>query len=279
MLQNRPLKLRTAARGKGADNPRLGALLRQWRMTRRISQMDLALEAEISSRHLSFVESGKAQPSREIMTRLCDALKVPLRDRNALFIAAGYAPIYRESNLTAPEMALAFQAIEFILRQQEPYPAIVLDRRWDIVLANDGAVKLIHFLLGKESDERNVVRQIFRNDVLRPFIMNWEEVASDMLRRVEQEIHWDPLNEVLPALRDEVLSYPGVPEQWRLGHFQAPLSPLMNFIFHKGAFELRFFYTWTTFGTPHDITLEELKIDSSFPADEETERHWRKLRT
>jgi transcriptional regulator with XRE-family HTH domain len=277
MLQNPRLRLRTATSGKGAGGPRLGALLRQWRMTRRMSQLDLALEAEISSRHLSFVESGKAQPSREMMTRLCDALKVPLRDRNALFIAAGYAPVYRESNLTAPEMALAFRAIEFILRQQEPYPAIVLNRVWDIVLANDGAAKLVHFLLGKQPDERNVVRQIFRNDLLRPFIINWEEVASDMLRRVEQEIHWDPLNQALPALRDEVLSYPGVPEQWRLGQFHAPLSPLMNFIFHKDDVELRFFYTWTTFGTPHDITLEELKIDSSFPADEETERQWRKL--
>src|SRR5262249_549087 len=164
----------TAPNGKGAGRPRLGVLLRQWRMTRRMSQLDLALAAEISSRHLSFIESGKAQPSREMMTRLCDALRLPLPDRNVLFVAAAYAPVYRESNLTAPGMALAFRAIEFILRQQEPYPAIALDRGWDIVLVNDGAVKLIHFLLGKQSDERNVVRQIFRNDVLRPFIVNWE---------------------------------------------------------------------------------------------------------
>src|SRR5262249_16658297 len=246
-----------AARGRGGGGPRRGVLVRKGRMTRRMSQLDLAVAVKTSSRRLSFVESGKAQPSREMMTRLCDALRAPLRDRNVLFVAAGYAPVYRESNLTAPEMALAFRAIEFILRQQEPYPAIALDRGWDIVLVNDGAVKLIHFLLGKQSDERNVVRQIFRNDVLRPFIVNWEEVASDMLRRVEQEIHWDPLNDRLPALRDEVLSYPGVPEQWRKGQFEAPMSPLMNFNFRKEDVELRFFYTWTTFGTPHDITLEE----------------------
>jgi MmyB-like transcription regulator ligand binding domain len=126
--------------------------------------------------------------------------------------------------------------------------------------------------LGKPQDERNVVRQIFRQDVLRPFIVNWEEVAGDMVPRVEQEIQWDPVNDAPSALRDEVLSYPGVPERWREGQFQAPMSPLTNFIFRKKEVELRFFYTWTTFGTPHDITLEDLKIDSSFSADEETER-------
>jgi transcriptional regulator with XRE-family HTH domain len=201
------------ANGVNATVPRLGTLLRQWRTTRRMSQLDLALEAEISSRHMSFVESGRAQPSREMMTRLCEALSVPLRERNALFIAAGYAPIYRESNLTTPEMALAKRAIEFILRQQEPYPAIVLDRAWDIVLVNDGAAKLIHFLLGRHVEERNVVRQIFRGDVLRPYIANWEEVAGDMVRRIQEEIHWDPGNAALPALREEVLAYPDVPEQ------------------------------------------------------------------
>jgi transcriptional regulator with XRE-family HTH domain len=135
-LRNARLRLRPVMNGKGLVEPRLGVLLRQWRTTRRMSQLDLALEAEISSRHMSFVESGRAQPSREMTGRLCDALRVPLREWNALFIAAGYAPVYRESNLTMPELALASRAIEFVLRQQEPFPAIVLDRCWDIVRAN-----------------------------------------------------------------------------------------------------------------------------------------------
>src|SRR5690349_17258365 len=112
-----------------------------------MSQLDLALEAAISSRHLSFIESGKAQPSREMLARLADALSIPLRERNTLLMAAGYAPVYRESTLARPEMTLAKRAVEFILKQQEPYPAIVLNRHWDLVLINNGATRLVEFLL------------------------------------------------------------------------------------------------------------------------------------
>jgi transcriptional regulator with XRE-family HTH domain len=242
-----------------------------------MSQLDLALEAEISSRHVSYVESGKAQPSREMITRLANALAIPLRERNALLIAAGYAPIYRESTLTTPEMALARQAVDFILKQQEPYPAIVLDRHWNLVLTNSGAMKLIEFFLGGQPSDRNVVRQIFRSDLLRPYIVNWEEVATDMIRRLHQEIDWVPTDKVLQNLLSEVLSYPDVPEQWRTRELQAPMVPLLTFIFRKADVELRFFSTWTTFGAPHDVTLEELRIESSFPADELTAKTWSDL--
>ena len=253
---------------------RLGELLRRWRSTRRMSQLDLALEAEISSRHLSYVESGKAQPSRDMMTRLADALAIPLRERNALLIAAGYAPVYRETGLTTPEMASARRAVEFILKQQEPYPAIVMDRHWNLLLVNSGATRLLHFLLGGPTLERNVVRQVFSHDILRPYIVNWEEVAADMVRRLHQEIDWVPTDEVLPTLLTEVLSYPGVPEQWRTREFEKSASPLLTFVVRKGDAELCFFSTWTTFGSPHDVTLEELRIESSFPADELTAKTW-----
>ncbi len=242
-----------------------------------MSQLDLALEAKISSRHLSYVESGKAQPSREMMTRLADALEVPLRDRNALLMAAGYAPIYRETRLTTPEMALARRAVDFILKQQEPYPAIVLDRQWNLVLANDGATTLLQFLLGRLPRERNVVRQIFKNDLLRPYIANWEEVAGDIVRRLHHEIAWAPTDETLQKLMAEVLSYADVPEHWRTRDLQASVSPLLTFVCRKNGTELRFFSTWTTFATPHDITLEELRIESSFPADEITAKVWNEL--
>jgi transcriptional regulator with XRE-family HTH domain len=268
------------AMSKGPPTPttsRLGDLLRQWRATRRMSQLDLALEAEISSRHLSYLESGKAQPSREMLTRLADALAIPLRERNALLMAAGYAPVYRESTLSNPEMSLAKQAVEFILKQQEPYPAIVLDRHWDLVLINNGASRLIEFLLGAQPQERNVVRQIFSHDVLRPYIANWDEVAGDMIRRLHQEIDWVPTDKVLQSLLAEVLSYPGVPEQWRTRELEVSMSPLLTFIFRKNSTDLRFFSTWTTFGAPHDVTLEELRIESSFPADEVTAKTWNGL--
>jgi transcriptional regulator with XRE-family HTH domain len=253
----------------------LGALLRQWRSARRMSQLDLALEAEISSRHLSYIESGKAEPSREMMTRLADALNIPLRERNALWVAAGYAPIYRETGLTAPEMALARQAVDFILKQQEPYPAIVLDRHWNLLDFNNGARDLLLFLLGSLPSEPNVVRQIFSPQILRPYIVNWEETARDLIHRLHQEAAWVPTDDVLQDLLREVLEYPDVPEHWRTRNLEAPIAPLLTFVFRKGTTELRFFSTWTTFGTPRDVTLEELRIESSFPADEETAKIWR----
>jgi hypothetical protein len=212
-----------------------------------------------------------------MVTRLADTLAVPLRERNALFIAAGYAPVYRETGLTTPEMALARRAIEFILKQQEPYPAIVLDRHWNLVQVNGGATKLLEFLLGGPPSDGNIVRQIFRHDILRPCIANWEEVAVDMIRRLHQEIDWVPTDEVLQSLLAEVLSYPDVPEQWRSRELERPMSPMLTFVFRKADTELRFFSTWTTFGAPHDVTLEEVRIESSFPADELTSRIWRDL--
>jgi transcriptional regulator with XRE-family HTH domain len=256
---------------------RLGELLRQWRSTRRMSQLDLALEADISSRHLSYIESGKSQPSREMVTRLADALTIPLRERNALLIAAGYAPIYRETGLTTPEMTAARRAVEMILKQQEPYPAIVMDRHWNLQLANDGARKFLALLLDKAPDDPNVVRQIFREDILRPFINNWDEVAADMIRRLHQEVDWFPTDDVLPALLDEVLAYPGVPEHWRRRELETSASPLLEFKIRKGDLELSFFSTWTTFGSPHDVTLEEMRIESSFPSDDATAKRWQEV--
>lgn len=252
----------------------LGGLLRQWRATRRMSQLDLSLEADISSRHLSYIESGKTQPSREMMTRLADALAIPLRERNALFIAAGYAPVYRETGLSTPEMTIARQAVDFILKQQEPWPAIVMDRHWNLLQVNNGATKLVTWLLGRSPEDRNVVRQVFRNDMLRPYIMNWEEVAADMVRRLNQEIDWVPTDKESKALLSEVLTYDGVPAEWRNRDLQTPASPMLTFTFRKGPDEVSFFSTWTTFGAPHDVTLEELRIESSFPADDRTAKSW-----
>jgi transcriptional regulator with XRE-family HTH domain len=256
---------------------RLGALFRQWRSIRRKSQLDLALEAGVSSRHVSYVESGKAKPSREMIMRLADALAIPLRERNALFVAAGYAPVYRQSALSDPQMALARRAVDYILKQQEPYPAIVLNRHWDLVLTNEGSTRLIEFLLGAQPRERNIVRQIFSKDFLRPYIANWEEVAADMICRLHREIDWAQTDKVLQSLLDEVLSYSGVPARWRTREPEVQISPMLTFVFHKSDVELRFFSTWTTFGAPHDVTLEELRIECSFPADELTANVWNEL--
>jgi transcriptional regulator with XRE-family HTH domain len=255
----------------------VGVLLRHWRSTRRLSQLDLALQADISSRHLSYVETGKAKPSREMVARLAEALDMPLRERNALLLAAGYAPLYRETQLGAADLTLARRAMELILRQQEPYPAIVVDRYWNLLQANGGAAQLFGYLLGGPPTEGNVLRMVFRQDGLRPLIANWEEVAGDMIRRLHQESAGPDEGNAGRMLIAEVLSYPGVPTRWPLEELSAPSTPLLTIVFRKGGRELRFFSTITTFGTPKDITLEHLRIECSYPADEATERRCREL--
>jgi transcriptional regulator with XRE-family HTH domain len=255
----------------------VGDLLRHWRSARRLSQLDLALQAEVSSRHLSYVETGKARPSREMVARLAEALEVPLRERNALLLAAGYAPQYRETGLGTAELELARRAVEFMLKQQEPYPAVVVDRHWNLLQPNEGAARLLGFLLGGPPPDTNLLRLVFRRDGLRGLIANWDEVAGDMIRRLHQE-SFGPHG--TPAARDliaEVLAYPGVPAHWHSQELTAPTTPLLTLVFRKDDRELRFFSTITTFGTPRDITLEELRIECSYPADEVTANACREL--
>jgi transcriptional regulator with XRE-family HTH domain len=254
----------------GPRNADVGALLRHWRTARRLSQLELSLDADISSRHLSYVETGRSQPSREMVLRLADALEIPLRERNTLLVAAGFAPRYFETGLGAPEMAQLRSAIDLILRHQEPYPAFVLDRHWNIRMANAAAPRCTRFLLGAEPNEMNMMRLVLRPDGLRPVLMNWEETAGDLIRHLHNQIAATPSDEQSKALLAEVLAYPGVPAQWRTREIGVPTTPLLTTIFRRGDVELRFFSTLTTFGTPHDVTLEELRIECSFPADDAT---------
>lgn len=158
---------------------RVGDLLREWRAARRMSQLDLALEANVSSRHLSWVETGKSQPGRDLVDQLADALEMPLRERNALLIAAGYAPKYRETALADPEMALLRKAVEFIIRQQEPFPAFVIDRHWDVLMVNPAMERVFGALKPGGPTHGNILRQVFDPADMRPLLANWEEVAGD----------------------------------------------------------------------------------------------------
>jgi transcriptional regulator with XRE-family HTH domain len=249
----------------------VGALLREWRAARRLSQLDLALEAEVSARHLSCVETGKAQPSRDMIERLADALEMPLRERNAMLMAAGYAPKYPETALGMPQLAQVRRAIEFILEQQEPYPAFVLNRRWDVLMANRAAARVADFVMrGRTSEHSNMIRQIFDPNDLRSVIVNWEEVAGDLLRHLHDDVAAAPSDTEARALLDEVLGYPGVPARWRTRELETAPQPLLTTIFRRDDQELRFFSTITTFGTPRDITLDELRIECVFPGDDAT---------
>jgi transcriptional regulator with XRE-family HTH domain len=263
-----------------AANPsrHAGALLRQWRALRRMSQLDLALTTEISPRHLSCVETGKARPSRETIDRLAESLEIPLRERNALLVAAGFAPVYRESKLSSLDMKPVRQAVECIVQQQEPYPALVMNRYWDVLIANDASMRVLGTLMGRPSAHSNIIRQVFDPADVRSIIMNWEEVAGELIRHLHDEIASQPNDLQAKALLNEALAFPGVPAYWRSRKLDALPQPLLTTIFGNERVELRFFSTVTTFGTPRDITLDELRIECLFPADESTAAFCQELR-
>jgi len=257
-----------------------GRLLREWRARRRVSQLDLAVEAGVSSRHVSFIETGRAQPSREMVLMLARVLDVPLRDRNDLLMAAGYAAMYRATDLDSPALEQARRALDFMLRQQEPYPAIVVDRQWTMLKANGGAARLVEAFADASAAAEwggNAMRLMFHPRGLRPHIVNWEAMAAALI----QWLHRDVLSGLGGAetrqLLGELLSYPGVPPRWRTLDLDVSTAPFLAIDFSKGDLHLRFFSTLTSLGTPHDITLQELRVEAFFPADAATEEASRRL--
>ena len=252
-----------------------GERLRWWRERRGFSQLDLAGQADSSQRHLSFLESGRTSPSRDMVLRLCAALDVPLRQQNALLLAAGYAPAWRESDLAAPELAKINAALDFMLAQQEPYPAFVVDRRWNLLRANSGAVRLVEFLLGAvPASPVNLADALVSPDALRPLIVNWDEVALYFLRGVQADAIADGTAETAALLR-RLLAYPGVPPLSPAVPLGDGRAPVLTMDFRQGERLLRVFTTIATLGTPQDVTLQEIRIECFFPADEETVRHFR----
>lgn len=256
----------------------VGALLREWRAARRWSQLDLATEAGLSARHLSYVETGKSKPSREMVLRLADTFDMPLRERNALLTAAGYAPIFPETSLDMPQFAEIRRAIDFILAQQEPYPAFLVNRHWDVVQANQAAARVGRFMMdGRDSTKTNMLQHIFDPGELRPAVANWDEVAGSLLRHLHSLIASSPSDQRAQQLLDEVLSYPGVPQEWRARELGVAPGPMLTTEFRHNGREIRFFSTITTFGTPRDVTIEELHIECCFPVDEVTAQFCREL--
>ena len=245
----------------------VGELLRQWRERRRISQLDLSIEADISSRHLSFVETGRSQPSRDMVLRLADTLDVPLRERNHLLLAAGYAPVYGEAALDAPQMAAVRQAIRLVLKAHEPFPAVVVDRGWNLVDAN-ATIDLLTAGVAPQLLEPpvNVLRLALSPDGLAPRIVNLAEWRAHLLARLRREIAVSA-DERLIELLDELRQYPGDKpdvEPPGSGDVVVPLR------IRTDLGELRFLSTVATFGTPLDVTVAELSIESFFPANPET---------
>ena len=258
----------------------IGPLLRYWRSARSLSQLALAHEAEVSPRHICFLETGRAKPSRDMVVLLSNVLGVPLRERNAMLLAAGFAPLYPESSLEAPELGVVQTALQAILRQQEPFPAVVMNRHWDVVQGNQAAERFFGLLLGDRArlEPMNVVRLMFDPQGLRPCVTNWEEVAETLLQRVHREAVGGVPDAATERLLSEVLDYPGVPKQLRRLNLAAPSVPVIPICFRQGEHAFNFFSAVTTLGTPQDVTLQELRIEAFFPADEATEQRARARR-
>lgn len=240
-----------------------GALLRQWRQRRRLSQLDLACEAEISTRHLSFVETGRAQPSREMLLHLAEQLDIPLRERNRLLGAAGFAPLYSQHDLADQALATAREAIEQLLRAHEPYPALAIDRHWNLLAANASVGPFLagvaDFLLGPPL---NVLRLSLHPQGLAPRILNLAQWRAHLLLRLQRdaEISGDAaLQDLLEELR--ALPTPAGPSE------PTGDSVLMPVQLQTERGVLSLISTTTVFGTPNDVTLAELALETFFPAD------------
>ncbi len=247
----------------------LGDHLREWRQRRRMSQLDLALEADISQRHLSFIESGRSTPSREMLLHLAERLGVPLRDRNPLLLAAGFAPVFAERRLDDPALEPARRAIDRVLKGHEPFPAIAIDRHWTLVAANAAIGPLLEAVADPSLLEPpvNVLRLSLHPQGLAPHIINLSEWRAHLLDRLRQQISvsGDP---VLEKLLKELLSYPAPKDPSETHTDLAGIAVPLQLSTKAGL--LSFISTTTVFGTPVDITLSELAIETLFPADEET---------
>ena len=246
----------------------IGGLIKTWRQRRRMSQLDLGVEANVSSRHLSFVETGRARPSRELLIDLAEHLEVPLRERNALLLAAGYAPAYPETPLDTAAMAPVRGALDRLLAGHEPFPSIVVNRRWDLIAANKPALAIMGEGVSEEllKPPVNAMRLTLHPDGLAPRIVNLAEYGAQVIEHVHRQALFKADPELF-ALERELRTYPGIPRATQRDPNAGLFVPM---VLRADGAELTFFNTLTTFGTALDITISELMIEALYPADEAT---------
>ena len=265
--------MRTAGGPRRAGSGSAGVLLRGWRDLRGVSQLDLAFDTGISQKHVSFVESGRSRPSPQMVIDLSDALNVPLRERNAILVAAGHAPRYSEVALDEPSLSRVTSALKRMLRQNEPFPAMVLDRHWNVILANDAAPRFFGCFvdLGAWPSPRNLLHLVFDPAALRPFVVDWAPTSRMLLARVYREAPGHALDARTRQLLEELERYPGVDLRRRATEPDAAL-PLIPLTFAKDGASLSYFSLITTVGAPQAVAAEELRLECMLPADDETER-------
>jgi transcriptional regulator with XRE-family HTH domain len=257
----------------------LGHLLRHWRSVRGKSQLDLASDAGTTPRYVSFVETGRAQPSRQMVLRLAQALDVPLRERNDLLLAAGFAPLYSVEPLTSPSMARVDEVIGWLLDHHDPFPAVVLDRGWNLVRANHGAAQLFGRLFAPDAvpSEANVLGLVIEPGPVRRSLRNWAVVVPALLERARREAVGGVFDRDTAELLARLRERPDVAELLARPDVSPPDVPVVDLRFGLGGDELAFFSVVSTLGTPIDVTAQELRVEAFFPANEVTGSRWRQL--
>ena len=250
-----------------------GDELRRWRTARRMSQLDLAVAAEVSQRHVSFLETGRSKPSPEMVVHLGGVLDMSLRDQNALLTAAGFSPAFAERGLDDPDLDQVRHVLETLLAAHGHYPAYVVDRGWDLVLANPAALLLTALVdPGTPPDVAgNILRMTLHPAGIKPFVVDWDRLATALLHRLEREVAHRPHDERIVALMEEVTGYPGIAELPARAMLPDGNDLLVPVHVRVDGRDLRFFTTIATIGAPFDVTLEELRIETLLPADADTE--------
>jgi transcriptional regulator with XRE-family HTH domain len=259
----------------------LGDLLRYWRRVRGKSQLDLAVDALTTPRYVSFVETGRSKPSREMVVRLARALDVPLRERNGLLLAAGYAPLYSVGTLDAPELDRVRAALESMLAHHEPFPAVVMDRGWNVLQANGGAQRLFGELLAPAPlpEPANVLELMIAPGRVRDAVRNWDSVVPALLERCRREAVGGILDAATAERIEHLRSRPDVAPLLSQAAAASSSSPVIDVVFAFGPDELSFFSVVTTIGTPIDVTAQELRLEAFFPSDDATRSAWAQART
>jgi transcriptional regulator with XRE-family HTH domain len=270
----------TQSAAPSRDGTTVGHLLREWRTSRGVSQLDLAMRAGFSARHVSFIETGRAQPSRQAVLVLAEALDVPLRDRNRLLEAGGYAHVYRHTPLDAEDMRHIRGMLQFILDRHEPFGAVVLDRYSNLIMANTASQQLFQQIVdpGLMAGTRNIMRLVFDPSGLRRWIVNWPEVADHLLSRCERELGGPSADDASRAVLAEIRQLAGPLPETRSHQPLRPGDVLLPVHIRRGDIDVRLFSTIMTLGTPQDVTLQELRIETFFPADGESEAQIRAMR-
>lgn len=255
-----------------------GTLFREMRQGKRLSQMDLALECEVSTKHISFLETGRSRPSKGMVLHLAQMLQSDLSGTNRLLSAAGYSQVYSDQDLSAPGMAMIKEALDHLLQGHLPYPAVVFDHEYYLVMANQAMQEMIVRMVGLGAvfpAQPNFLLSLLDNKGMKPFVDDWDHIACHMLQRVYHEHLAGPFRDQPNRLLEQALTMPGVPQNWKSHSVEHLDFPAIPFTLNLGDQRLRIFSTIATIGTPLDITAQNLRIEHFFPMDESTKAYWK----